>query len=74
MSFKMCYGKVRMLCPVLHRRVDVHIQYVMNGNEIFMIDSNGCDEGYNASKECAECLSRSVEFFKENSFFKTDTR
>lgn len=74
MSFQMCYGKVKMLCPHLSRYVDVYIHYVMNGKEIFLIESNGCDEGYNDSKECAECLTRSVEIFKENSLFNTDTR
>lgn len=74
MSYKICYGKVKMLCPHLHRYIDVHIQYVMNGNDIYMIKSNGCDEGYNASKECTECLIRSVEMFKENASFNTDTR
>ena len=65
MSFKMCYGKVRMLCPVLHRRVDVHIQYVTKDGKIYIVDSNGCNEGFNDSKDCSECLKRSIEIFKE---------
>lgn len=60
------FDKVTVLCPTHHHYIDVSIRYITEDGKLFLVDSQGCDLGYNGSKECKECLSRCIEIFKAN--------
>ena len=58
------FATVKMLCPTHTQYVDVPIQFVTKGKELYLVDSCGCDFGFNDSVECQKCRSAAVKKFK----------
>ena len=60
------FTTVKMLCPTHMQYVDVPIQFVTKDKELYLVDSGGCDFGFNDSEECRKCRSAAVKKFKSS--------
>ena len=58
-------ARISKFCPRLNFKVDIPIRYIQQNGQSVLVDSNGCDEGYNGSQECSQCIKRCVEEFKK---------
>ena len=57
-------AKINKFCPTLNFKVDIPIRYIQQNGAYILVDTNGCDEGYNGSEECKQCVKRCIERFK----------
>lgn len=65
MFSQILFDKITVLCPQHHRYIDVPIQYIKKGDELYLCDAKGCDDGFDNSPKCQDCLRQCIVTFRE---------
>lgn len=63
MFSKVKLAQLKMFCPHFNRDLTVHLRYILKDKSVYVIECNGCEEGFNGSRECQLCRDKACETF-----------